>query len=64
MAWETGIPQWLHETKMPAVSIAIVRGGRLAWRAAVGVNELTSTASPVSVLIAHQRLRFNRKLST
>jgi CubicO group peptidase (beta-lactamase class C family) len=41
-AWETGIPQWLHETKMPAVSIAIVRGGRLAWRGAFGVKDTDS----------------------
>lgn len=45
-AWEAGIPQWLHETKMPAVSIAIVRGGRLAWRRAFGVKD-TGTSEPV-----------------
>ena len=41
-AWEKGIPQWLRETKMPAVSIAIVRGGRLAWRGAFGVKDTDS----------------------
>src|SRR5262245_12248884 len=38
-AWESGIPQWLRETKMPAVSIAIVRDGKLAWRRAFGVKD-------------------------
>jgi hypothetical protein len=27
--WEARIPQWLQETKMPAVSIAIVRDGSI-----------------------------------
>src|SRR5918995_2778407 len=45
-AWEAGIPQWLQETKMPAVSIAIVRDGRLAWRRAFGVKD-TGTNEPV-----------------
>ena len=47
-AWEAGIPQWLQETKMPAVSIAIVRAGQLAWRRAFGVKD-TGTNEPVDV---------------
>jgi CubicO group peptidase (beta-lactamase class C family) len=47
-AWEAGIPQWLRETKMPAVSIAIIRDGRLAWRRALGVKD-TGTNEPVDV---------------
>ncbi len=47
-AWEAGIPQWLQETKMPAVSIAIVRDGQLAWRRAFGVKD-TGTNEPVDV---------------
>ena len=47
-AWETAIPQWLQETKMPAVSIAIIRDGRLAWRRAFGVKD-TGTNEPVDV---------------
>ena len=47
-AWEAGIPQWLQETKMPAVSIAIVRDGKLAWRRAFGVKD-TGTNEPVDV---------------
>jgi CubicO group peptidase (beta-lactamase class C family) len=48
--WEAKIPQWLPETKMPAVSIAIVRDGQLAWRRAFGVkdtgtNEVVDTES-------------------
>ena len=46
--WETGIPQWLRETKMPAVSIAIVRDGLLAWQRAFGVKD-TGTNEPVDV---------------
>ena len=46
--WEAGIPQWLRETKMPAVSIAIIRDGRLAWRRALGVKD-TGTNEPVDV---------------
>ena len=37
--WEAGIPQWLSETKMPAVSIAIIRDGQLAWQRAFGVKD-------------------------
>jgi CubicO group peptidase (beta-lactamase class C family) len=44
--WEAGIPQWLRETKMPAVSIAIIRDGQLAWRRAFGVKD-TGTNEPV-----------------
>jgi CubicO group peptidase (beta-lactamase class C family) len=44
--WETAIPQWLAETKMPAVSIAVVRDGALAWRRAFGVKDL-GTGEPV-----------------
>ena len=44
--WEAGIPQWLQEAKMPAVSIAIVRDGQLAWRRAFGVKD-TGTNEPV-----------------
>ena len=33
---------------MPAVSIAIIRGGRLAWRRAFGVED-TSTNEPVDI---------------
>jgi CubicO group peptidase (beta-lactamase class C family) len=47
-AWEAGIPQWLQETKMPAVSIAIVRDGQLAWRRAFGVKDM-GTNEPVDV---------------
>jgi CubicO group peptidase (beta-lactamase class C family) len=47
-AWEAGIPQWLRETKMPAVSIAIVRDGRFAWQRAFGVKD-TGTNEPVDV---------------
>ena len=47
-AWEAGIPQWLNETKMPAVSIAIVRDGRRAWQRAFGVKD-TGTNEPVDV---------------
>src|SRR5262245_16352860 len=46
--WEAAIPQWLRETKMPAVSIAVIRNGQLAWQRAFGVkdtgaNELVDT---------------------
>ncbi len=44
--WESGIPAWLRESKMPAVSIAVVRDGRLAWRRAFGVKD-TGTNDPV-----------------
>jgi CubicO group peptidase (beta-lactamase class C family) len=47
-AWEAGIPQWLRETKMPAVSIAIIRDGRLAWQRAFGIKD-TGTNEPVDV---------------
>ena len=47
-AWEAGIPQWLRETKMPAVSIAIIRSGRLAWQRAFGVKD-TNTNEPVDI---------------
>ena len=33
---------------MPAVSIAIIRGGRLAWQRAFGVKD-TSTNEPVDI---------------
>jgi CubicO group peptidase (beta-lactamase class C family) len=46
--WEAGIPRWLQETKMPAVSIAIIRGGRLAWQKAFGVKD-TGTNEPVDI---------------
>jgi CubicO group peptidase (beta-lactamase class C family) len=46
--WEAGIPKWLQESRMPAVSIAIVRDGRLAWRRAFGVKD-TGTNEPVDV---------------
>ena len=46
--WEAGIPQWLHETKMPAVSMAIIRDGHLAWQRAFGVKD-TGTNEPVDV---------------
>jgi CubicO group peptidase (beta-lactamase class C family) len=46
--WEAGIPKWLEETKMPAVSIAIVRNGKLAWRRAFGVKD-TGTNEPVDL---------------
>jgi CubicO group peptidase (beta-lactamase class C family) len=45
-SWEAGIPLWLRETKMPAVSIAIIRRGKLAWRRAFGVKD-TGTGEPV-----------------
>lgn len=44
--WEAGIPHWLEEAKMPAVSISIIRGGKLAWRRAFGVKD-TGTNEPV-----------------
>jgi CubicO group peptidase (beta-lactamase class C family) len=44
--WESGIPQWLKESKMPAVSIALIRDGQLAWRRAFGVKD-TGTNEPV-----------------
>jgi CubicO group peptidase (beta-lactamase class C family) len=47
-AWEAGIPQWLQEAKMPAVSIAIVRDGQIAWRRAFGVKD-TGTNEPVDI---------------
>jgi CubicO group peptidase (beta-lactamase class C family) len=47
-AWEAGIPQWLQESKMPAVSIAIVRNGHFAWQRAFGVKD-TGTNEPVDV---------------
>lgn len=47
-SWESGIPKWLQESKMPAVSIAIVRDGRLVWRRAFGVKD-TGTNEPVDV---------------
>ena len=46
--WEAGIPQWLKETKMPAVSIALIRDGQLAWRRAFGVKD-TGTNEPVDL---------------
>lgn len=46
--WEAAIPQWLLETKMPAVSIAIIRDGRLAWRRAFGVKDI-GTNEPVDL---------------
>lgn len=46
--WEAGIPKWLQESKMPAVSIAIIRDGRLAWRRAFGVKD-TGTNEPVNL---------------
>jgi CubicO group peptidase (beta-lactamase class C family) len=45
-SWVTGIPTWLQEAKLPAASIAIVRGGRLAWRRAFGVKD-RGTNEPV-----------------
>ena len=47
-AWDAGIPKWLQESKMPAVSIALIRDGRLAWRRAFGVKD-TGTNEPVDV---------------
>jgi CubicO group peptidase (beta-lactamase class C family) len=44
--WENGIPKWLQESRLPAVSIALVRDGRLAWRRAFGVKD-TGTNEPV-----------------
>jgi CubicO group peptidase (beta-lactamase class C family) len=46
--WEAGIPQWLRETKMPAVSLAIVRDGRLAWQYAFGVKD-AGIGEPVDI---------------
>lgn len=45
-SWEAGIPLWLRDTKMPAVSIAIIRDGKLTWRRAFGVKD-TGTGEPV-----------------
>jgi CubicO group peptidase (beta-lactamase class C family) len=47
-SWEAGIPKWLQESRMPAVSIALIRDGRLAWRRAFGVKD-TGTNEPVDV---------------
>src|SRR5687767_5242226 len=47
-AWEIGIPKWLQESRMPAVSIALIRDGRLAWRRAFGVKD-TGTNEPVDL---------------
>ena len=44
--WEAGIPRWLQEAKMPAVSIAIIRDGQIAWRRGFGVKD-TGTDEPV-----------------
>jgi CubicO group peptidase (beta-lactamase class C family) len=44
--WETGIPKWLQEARLPAASIAIVRDGRLVWRRAFGIKD-TGTNEPV-----------------
>jgi CubicO group peptidase (beta-lactamase class C family) len=44
--WEAGIPRWLREAKMPAVSVAIIRDGRLAWARSFGVKD-TGTNEPV-----------------
>ena len=44
--WESGIPQWLKESKMPAVSVALIRDGRIAWRRAFGVKD-AGTKEPV-----------------
>jgi CubicO group peptidase (beta-lactamase class C family) len=44
--WEMEIPRWLKQSMMPAVSIAIVRNGQLAWRRAFGVKD-TGTNEPV-----------------
>lgn len=44
--WEQAIPQWLQETKVPGVSIAIIRYGKLAWRRGFGVED-TGTNKPV-----------------
>jgi hypothetical protein len=38
----------VKETKMPAVSIALIRDGQLAWRRAFGVKD-TSTNEPVDL---------------
>ena len=46
--WEAGIPKWLQESRMPAVSIALIRDGRLAWRRAFGVKD-TGTNEPVDL---------------
>lgn len=47
-SWAAGIPKWLQESRMPAVSIALIRDGRLAWRRAFGVKD-TGTDEPVDV---------------
>ena len=47
-SWEAGIPKWLQESRMPAVSIALIRDGRLAWRRAFGVKD-TGTNEPVDL---------------
>jgi CubicO group peptidase (beta-lactamase class C family) len=39
-SWAEGIPRWLQETKMPAVSIAIIRHGELVWRRGFGVKDI------------------------
>src|SRR6185436_485265 len=44
--WEKGIPQWLQESKLPGVSIALIRDGKLAWQRGFGVKD-TGTNEPV-----------------
>jgi CubicO group peptidase (beta-lactamase class C family) len=44
--WEAEIPTWLTAAKMPAVSIAIIREGEVAWQRAFGVKD-TGTREPV-----------------
>jgi len=44
--WEAGIPRWLEQAKVPAVSIAVIRDGELAWQRAFGVKD-TGTNEPV-----------------
>jgi len=44
--WETGIPQWLQEVKLPGASVVLIHEGKLVWRRGFGVKD-TGTNEPV-----------------
>lgn len=41
---EKQIPAWLEQANTPALSMALVDGGKLVWRGAFGVRDLVSRA--------------------
>ena len=41
---EKQIPTWLEQTDIPGLSMAVVDGGKLAWRGAFGFKDLVSRA--------------------